>query len=355
MYAVCHVSLLLKECTLPETKHKKKPESFALTMKVQRILTALLLVSNITSSSCFLEAFTDALKHSAVYKFFERDDLLVFDPKRLEKDLNDFLFGQHIASNVILKSVSSFMTDSKPNKPLVLSLHGTTGTGKNHVTKILARNIYKKGEESKHVQIYVSEYNFPDRGKVDLYTAQLRQWIYGNVSSFPRSMFIFDEMDKMQPQLIDVLKPFLDYSLVNGVSFHNAIFIFLSNAGGKVIADLALDFWREGKNREDLWMNSRELEIKISTNVYNDKNCGFLHTSIIDEHLIDHFIPFLPLELKHVRQCVLAEMKHLNITKDDELADEVARDMPYFPEEERIFAVKGCKSVRQKLVLHVDE
>lgn len=41
-------------------------------------------------------------------------------------------------------------------------------------------------------------------------------------------MFIFDEMDKMQPQLIDVIKPFLDYNAhVNGVAFHKAIFIFL--------------------------------------------------------------------------------------------------------------------------------
>ncbi len=45
---------------------------------------------------------------------------------------------------------------------------------------------------------------------------------------FPRSMFIFDEMDKMQPQLIDTIKPFLDYNArVDGVSFRNAIFIFL--------------------------------------------------------------------------------------------------------------------------------
>ncbi len=57
--------------------------------------------------------------------------------------------------------------------------------------------------------------------------AQLKQEIYKSVSSFPRSMFIF-EMDKMQPQLIDVIKPFLDYNArADGVLFRNAIFIFL--------------------------------------------------------------------------------------------------------------------------------
>ncbi|KAL1250333.1 hypothetical protein QQF64_021338 [Cirrhinus molitorella] len=158
----------------------------------------------------------------------------------------------------------------------------------------------------------------------------------------------------MHPQLIDTIKAFLDYNAhVDGVSFRNAIFIFLSNAGGNVIAEMALDFWREGRLQEDIWMHSKGLETKIIQNIFNENNSGFLHSSIIDEHLVDHYIPFLPLELKHVHQCVVAEMVHLNVTLDHDLADEVAKDLPYYPEKERIFAVKGCKSVRQKLALYI--
>ncbi|XP_048033519.1 torsin-1A-like isoform X1 [Megalobrama amblycephala] len=287
---------------------------------------------------------------------FELNPLLTFDPERLKADLRQSLYGQHIASAVVKKSLSSFMADKNPNKPLVLSFHGSTGTGKNHVTKIIARNIYKKGENSKHFHTFISEHHFPRRDHLHIYSEQLKQWIHGNVSSFPRSMFIFDEMDKMNPQLINTIKPFLDYNTrVDGVSFHNAIFIFLSNVGGNVINDMALDFWRKGKNREEMWMNNKELEIKISQNIFNDENSGFQHSTIIDHHLVDHYIPFLPLELKHVRKCVEAEMDHLNITRNTELADKVASDMPFFPKEEKVFAVKGCKSVRQKLVMYVDE
>ncbi|XP_051737124.1 torsin-1A-like [Ctenopharyngodon idella] len=320
-------------------------------MKARNLFLVLFLVSNITLASGFLDVLA-AVASYVFYTFFEWDDLLPFDPKRLEKDLRDSLFGQHIASDVVLKAVTSFMTDSKPNKPLVLSFHGTTGVGKNHVVKIIARNIYTKGEGSNHVHMYISQHHFPHKEKSDLYSAQLKQWIHGNVSSFPRSMFIFDGMDKMHPQLIDTIKRFLNNNArVNGVSFHNAIFIFLSNAGGNVIANWTLNFWREGICREELWMNSKELESKISQNIFNDKNSGFLH-SIINQNLIDHYIPFLPLMLKHVRQCVLAEMIHLNMKRDDDLADKVAREMPFFPEREKIFSVKGCKSVRQKLVLY---
>ncbi|XP_077074846.1 torsin-1A-like [Siphateles boraxobius] len=324
-------------------------------MKTQNLLIVLFLVSNITLTSGFLDVFA-ALGSYLLNKFLERDGLLPFDTKRLKTDLNNSLFGQHIVSDVVLKAVTSFMTDRNPNKPLVLSFHGTSGVGKNHVAKIIARNIYKKGENSKHVHIFVSELHSPHREHSHIYIAKLNKLIRDAVYWFPHSMFIFDEMDKMDPQLINTIKPFLDYNAhVDRVSFHNAIFIFLSNAGGNVIVDMALDFWREGKIREEISMNSNELETKISLNILNDKNSGFQHSSLIDHHLIDHYIPFLPLELKHVRQCVMAEMVHLNMTPDSDLADKVARDMPFFPEKERIFSVKGCKSVRQKLFLYCDE
>ncbi|XP_059384308.1 torsin-1A-like isoform X2 [Carassius carassius] len=285
--------------------------------------------------------------------FNKDDDLLSFKSTDLEKDLKKSLFGQHIGLDTVLKAVSWFMRETDPPKPLVLSIHGQTGVGKNYITKIIARNIYKLGLKSNHVHTFISGYHFPYKEMAQMYELQLRQWIHGNVSNFPRSMFIFDEMDGMHPRLIDTIKPFLDYNdNIDGVSFNKAIFIFLSNAGGNVIAEVALDFWREGICREELWMNSKELETKIFRNIFNDKNSGFLHSSMIDEHLIDHYVPFLPLMLKHVRQCVMAEMGNLKIKPNYELADKVAREMPFFPEKERIFSAKGCKSVRQKLALY---
>ncbi|XP_051961157.1 torsin-1A-like [Xyrauchen texanus] len=324
-------------------------------MNLSCLLIVLCLFSHITLTSGFMEVLAAfvAYTYDAI---FQGDGLKPFDPKRLEEDLRRSLYGQHIASEVILKAVSSFMTDSNPNKPLVLSFHGTSGVGKNHVAKIIAKNIYKKGEESTHVSTFISELDFPHDQMTDQNSAKLKEWIHKKVSGFPRSMFIFDEMDKMNPKIIETIKPYLDYNPhLNGVSYRNAIFIFLSNAGGQVITDLTLDFWRNGKQREEIRINSKELEMQIVQNVFNAKNSGFQHSSLLDHHLIDHFIPFLPLELKHVRQCVLSEMAHLKMTEDFDLADKVARDMPFFPSGEKIFAVKGCKSVRQKLVLYADD
>ncbi|XP_039717673.1 torsin-1A isoform X2 [Pteropus medius] len=189
----------------------------------------------------------------------------------LQKDLDSKLFGQHLAKKVILNGVSGFISNPKPKKPLTLSLHGWTGTGKNFVSKIIAENIYEGGLNSDYVHLFVATLHFPHASNVTLYKDQLQLWIRGNVSACARSIFIFDEMDKMHAGLIDAIKPFLDYyDNLDGVSYQKAIFIFLSNAGAERITDVALEFWRSGKQREEIQL--RDMEHALSVSAFNNKN-----------------------------------------------------------------------------------
>ncbi|XP_068608993.1 torsin family 1 [Brachionichthys hirsutus] len=285
-----------------------------------------------------------------LYYFNEccRSEWISFNRTGLEADLENKLFGQHIASRIVLKAVNGFMSNENPKKPLVLSLHGWTGTGKNFVSQLIGESIYREGMASSFVHIFTSELHFPHSGQIETYKAQLQQWIKGNVSNCARSMFIFDEMDKMHPGLIDGIKPYLDYyDKLDGISYRKAIFIFLSNAGGERITQTALDFWTAGRNREE--MELRDLETDLSLSVFNNKKSGLWHTSLIDKNLVDFFVPFLPLEYRHVVQCVLAEMKARGNTSGMKVADQVARDVIYFPKSERVFAVKGCKGIESKL------
>ncbi|OWK10427.1 TOR1A [Cervus elaphus hippelaphus] len=229
----------------------------------------------------------------------------------LQSDLDSKLFGQHLAKKVILNAVSGFISNPKPKKPLTLSLHGWTGTGKNFVSKIIAENIYEGGLSSDYVHLF----------------DQLQSWIRGNVSACARSIFIFDEMDKMHAGLIDAIKPYLDYyDNLDGVSYQKAIFIFLSNAGAERITDVALDFWRS----------------------------GFWHSSLIDRNLIDYFVPFLPLEYKHLKMCIRVEMQSRGYRVDEDIVSRVAEEMTFFPKEERVFSDKGCKTVFTKLDYYYD-
>ncbi|XP_078406228.1 torsin-1A-like [Cetorhinus maximus] len=266
----------------------------------------------------------------------------------LRVDLEDKLFGQHIAKQVVLKAVRGFLMNPNPKKPLTLSLHGWTGTGKNLISKIIADSIYKKGLESDYVHQFVSTLHFPHPEYLSQYKELLQKWIRGNVTLCGRSMFIFDEMDKMQAGLIDAIKPYLDYyDNIDGVVYRNAIFIFLSNAGGERITEITLDFWQKGNKREDIHL--KDLESKVSIGVFNNKKSGFWHTSLIDKNLIDYFVPFLPLEYKHVKLCVKEELKARGYEEDEQIMTEIADEMTYFPENEKIYSDKGCKTVATKL------
>ncbi|XP_044190608.1 torsin-1B-like isoform X4 [Thunnus albacares] len=177
-------------------------------------------------------------------------------------------------------------------------------------------------------------------------SSQLKQWIKGNITDCAQSMFIFDEVDKMHPDLIDSIKPYLDYyNKVDEVSYGKAIFIFLSNDGAESITQTALDFWNAGRDRKEIEL--KDLETSLSVSAFNIKSG--LWRSSFTENLVDFFIPFLPLEYQHVVQCARAQMKARGLEPDQDVADEVAGDLDYFPKFERVFSVRGCKTVESRL------
>ncbi|XP_040180603.1 torsin-1A-like [Rana temporaria] len=272
-----------------------------------------------------------------------------YNSTAFKEDLENKLIGQHLARDVIFRAVTGFMNTENPKKPLALSLHGWTGTGKNFISKIITENIHEKGMSSKFVHLFVSTLHFPHDNLIHLYKDQIQSWIRGNVTNCPRSIFIFDEMDKLHQGLIDTIKPFLDYyEQIDGVSYRKAIFIFLSNAGGEFINRVVLG---STKRREDLEL--QDLESALSVELFNNKESGFWHSSLIDKNLIDFYVPFLPLEYRHVKECVMAELRHRNLMPNEELATRVANEMTYFPKDTRMFSDKGCKTVTTKLTLHL--
>ena len=87
--------------------------------------------------------------------------IITFYLKQLWADLKSRLFGQHIAAEVIMKAVNGLMNNDNPKKPMVLSFHGRTGTGKNLACELIVKNIYKEGMDSRFVHYFNSELHFP--------------------------------------------------------------------------------------------------------------------------------------------------------------------------------------------------
>merc|ERR1719510_2735740 len=273
---------------------------------------------------------------------------------KLKHDLEENVSGQHVAIKLILSVLtrrwSQVDSETFVKKPLVLSFHGWTGSGKNYVSKFIAEALFDKGLQSKFAHLFLSTLHFQDESKTEKYRVQLQNWIRGNVSACKESLFIFDEIDKMPGGVLDALKPFMDFhTSVDGVDFRKAIFILLSNTGGREITRRTMDFWLEGKRRESI--TYFDLEGLVSKGAFNEQG-GLQHASIIDRNLIDVYVPFLPLEQSHVRQCVNKELEDRGIENTrlpSNFADQVVAELSFWPSDTKLFASAGCKRVVQKV------
>ncbi|VDD91729.1 unnamed protein product [Enterobius vermicularis] len=270
----------------------------------------------------------------------------------LEYLIHSQLYGQHLAKKVILKAISSHWLNRNPNKALVISLHGTPGTGKTYTSQMIAQSMFRKGEKSNYVHMLPSTLHFSDSRIVQQYKNDLKSWIRGNISLCDRNLFIFDEVDKAPQTVFDVVKPFTDYhSNIDGVDYRKSIFIFISNAAGGEVADRTLEHYNRGDEREQITLE--EMEEPIALNVYNSIG-GMEESQLIASSLIDHFVPYLPLERKHVILCIEKYLKSRFVTPTKKRVESIADSMNYFPKSSGVYSSSGCKRVNQKVDLYLE-
>lgn len=96
-----------------------------------------------------------------------------FLPLGLQSDLSVRLHGQHLAQELVLTTVKSYLELPQPDKALALSFHGWSGTGKNFVARLLAENLYRDGLRSDCVKVFITMIHFPHPQYVDLYKVRL--------------------------------------------------------------------------------------------------------------------------------------------------------------------------------------
>ena len=64
---------------------------------------------------------------------------------RLEDLLDSHLLGQHLARDLVIRSMRAHHRNPALAKPLVLSFHGWTGSGKTFVAQFVAESVYTQG------------------------------------------------------------------------------------------------------------------------------------------------------------------------------------------------------------------
>lgn len=276
---------------------------------------------------------------------------------KLLEELNSKVFGQPLITKPIYKSLKAHMINDRPSRPLVMYFSGWTGTGKTLVARLIASSLFKNGMESKFVKYISSSYHFPvkieDDHQIAIHRQRLRDMIRETVKRCERSLIILDELDKLPAGVVDTLQPLFDYiEDVDGVRYNKAIFIFLSNTGATQLNRLAYKMFTEGKERKDL--SSKDIEEILVQESLKEQG-GFRKSSLIQRYSIGVFVPFLPLERQHVKKCILNEIEAQYVIPDnmDNLVEEIADEMIYFPDDTQLYSMSGCKGVHDKVINNI--
>ena len=77
--------------------------------------------------------------------------------------------GQHLARALVVRAVRGHQNNNNPTKPLVLSFHGWTGSGKNFVSQFVAESLYRRGLASRFVHLLIATLHFPDPAMTEQY------------------------------------------------------------------------------------------------------------------------------------------------------------------------------------------
>lgn len=275
-----------------------------------------------------------------------------YEPEYYE--LKRKVFGQHIAASLAVNLVRQHLRNDDPPKALVLSFHGVTGIGKTFLAKHLAKGIYKqyRDTETSSFVHYIAGSTHHRAASAATKLMELMRIIDKGISTCERSFFIIDEVDKYPAGFMDVLIPYLEQPVtIDGKAYNSrkAIFILLSNTGGKEINDIVVKHKSNGYSRETLMLeNFKDL---FNTGVFTREG-GLKDSELVERAFIDQFLPFLPLERSHVKQCIVQYLKdHRNFTNPNiipgtDKIEQMAEQNEYISGDTEVFSRHGCRRVK---------
>ena len=221
------------------------------------------------------------IKPSDVFKIISEKTGLSKDS--ISVDSNDFVnFQVDIEKEVFgqsenIEKITDILSCAKvglndPNKPLAsLFFVGPTSVGKTHTAKKIAKHFY--GNEKAIIQINMSEYQ--DKiGMSKLIGASagyvgfeqgglLTEFVRNN----PSCVVLFDEVEKCDPEILNLLLHLLDEGYVNDnrnskISFTRCVVILTSNIGSKNAEQASIGFINDHADKKKLYQEEVKKYLK---------------------------------------------------------------------------------------------
>ena len=252
----------------------------------------------------------------------------------LEKILTEDVIGQEEAVTKISKAIRRNRLGIKdPNKPIGSFIFlGSTGVGKTHLAKQLAKQIF--GSSDSLIRVDMSEYQEKHTisrliGSPPGYVGyeeggQLTE----QVKNKPYSVILFDEVEKANKEIFHTLLQMLDEghltdSLGRKINFKNCLIIMTSNIGVKKLQDFGtgIGFSSNNYTNEEL---KKEILKKEMKNYFSPEFLNRIDETIVFNSLNEESIKkIIDIELsKLVKR--LAELK-LIFKYDDKLVSHISK------------------------------
>ena len=252
----------------------------------------------------------------------------------LEKSLQQDVIGQQEAVTKIAKAIRRNRLGIKdPNKPIGSFIFlGSTGVGKTHLAKQLAKQIF--GSVDNLIRVDMSEYQEKHTisrliGSPPGYVGyeeggQLTE----QVKNKPYSVILFDEVEKANKEIFHTLLQMLDEghltdSLGRKINFKNCLIIMTSNIGVKKLQDFGtgIGFSSNAYSNEE---QKKEILKKEMKNYFSPEFLNRIDDVIVFNSLNEESIKkIVDIELKKLMSR-LSELK-LIFKYDDKLVSHIAK------------------------------